>query len=500
MVFLPGGPTMARTEITLTEQYTQRPRKAPPEGPSYRVNTHKVRSAWFQARESWPLREPPVGLLTRERARAAVEVQPAPGTDQWSPVGPANIGGRMTCVICHPTAAERLWAGAAGGGVWRSVDAGQSWEALWHDEPSLNVGALAIDPQQPDTLYCGTGEANLLADAGVGVGRQSRLARAAVERIRLLRIDGEGADVQRRLVVPQRLPALPGVDTAPDTPAGRTRPEPLRGGRVADYAGHPAADVRRADRRPLVGSGGGLHLDGGARAFPRQQTDRRLPEGPRLTGLEPGAADFVGVDAIRGALRRSLSRSLGVLLGQRDLCACHCRSPRQKDHRRLDNRSGSQRLSSPAGVDHPTSQCAAGGEPHGGGKTHQRNIHEHELPADPEFAADNRRQDAEPERGEHAEREAAARCEPTQAHTDAEPGREGEDLVHPVSPCGRGPRRVRGLCAVGAPVISATAPIGLAVSHQADDVSTTKSITTFSAPGEYGYSRINTPRTKTCRA
>jgi len=161
---------MARTEITLTEQYTQRPRKAPPEGPSYRVNTHKVRSAWFQARESWPLREPPVGLLTRERARAAVEVQPAPGTDQWSPVGPANIGGRMTCVICHPTAAERLWAGAAGGGVWRSVDAGQSWEALWHDEPSLNVGALAIDPQQPDTLYCGTGEANLSADSHPGVG------------------------------------------------------------------------------------------------------------------------------------------------------------------------------------------------------------------------------------------------------------------------------------------------------------------------------------------
>src|SRR6266498_801204 len=198
MVFLPGGPTMARTEITLTEQYTQRPRKAPPEGPSYRVNTHKVRSAWFQARESWPLREPPVGLLTRERARAAVEVQPAPGTDQWSPVGPANIGGRMTCVICHPTAAERLWAGAAGGGVWRSVDAGQSWEALWHDEPSLNVGtswqllavadavglphrigALAVDPFNPDHLLAGgvrhvQGEASGLfvsTDGGVSWAR-----------------------------------------------------------------------------------------------------------------------------------------------------------------------------------------------------------------------------------------------------------------------------------------------------------------------------------------
>jgi photosystem II stability/assembly factor-like uncharacterized protein len=162
---------MARREITLTEQFAERPRKLPPVGvPTPRASTHKVRSAWFQARESWPLREPPVGLLTRERARAAVEVPAFPGTAQWRPVGPANIGGRMTCAVCHPTAAERLWAGAAGGGVWRSVDAGQSWEPLWHDEPSLNVGALALDPQQPDTLYCGTGEANLSADSHPGMG------------------------------------------------------------------------------------------------------------------------------------------------------------------------------------------------------------------------------------------------------------------------------------------------------------------------------------------
>jgi photosystem II stability/assembly factor-like uncharacterized protein len=162
---------MARREITLTEQFAERPRKLPPVGvPTPRASTHKVRSAWFQARESWPLREPPVGLLTRERARAAVEVPASPGTAQWRPVGPANIGGRMTCAVCHPIAAERLWAGAAGGGVWRSVDAGRSWEPLWHDEPSLNVGALALDPQQPDTLYCGTGEANLSADSHPGMG------------------------------------------------------------------------------------------------------------------------------------------------------------------------------------------------------------------------------------------------------------------------------------------------------------------------------------------
>jgi photosystem II stability/assembly factor-like uncharacterized protein len=91
------------------------------------------------------------------------------------PVGPSNIGGRMTSVVCHPADAERLWAGAAGGGVWRSSDAGRSWQPLWHDEPSLNVGALAIDPADPDILYCGTGEANLSADSHPGVGMMRSL-------------------------------------------------------------------------------------------------------------------------------------------------------------------------------------------------------------------------------------------------------------------------------------------------------------------------------------
>jgi photosystem II stability/assembly factor-like uncharacterized protein len=132
--------------------------------------THKVRSGWFQAREAWPLRESPVELLIRERTRAALEVPPAPGAQQWEPVGPSNIGGRMTSAVCHPTEPERLWAGAAGGGVWFSPDGGRSWQSLWHSQPTLNIGALAIDPQNPNLIYCGTGEANLSADSHAGVG------------------------------------------------------------------------------------------------------------------------------------------------------------------------------------------------------------------------------------------------------------------------------------------------------------------------------------------
>jgi photosystem II stability/assembly factor-like uncharacterized protein len=95
---------------------------------------------------------------------------PQPGAAQWELVGPTNVGGRMTCVVCAPNKPETLWGGAAGGGVWKSDDGGQHWRALWHRQPTLNVGSLAIDPMNPAILYCGTGEANLSADSYPGVG------------------------------------------------------------------------------------------------------------------------------------------------------------------------------------------------------------------------------------------------------------------------------------------------------------------------------------------
>jgi photosystem II stability/assembly factor-like uncharacterized protein len=116
------------------------------------------------------VREPPIRLLVQERRRAKRALEPVPGTAQWESIGPTNIGGRMTCVVCNPTEPDRIWAGAAGGGVWQSDDAGQTWRPLWHNQDILNVGSLALDPNNPDIIYCGTGEANLSADSYPGVG------------------------------------------------------------------------------------------------------------------------------------------------------------------------------------------------------------------------------------------------------------------------------------------------------------------------------------------
>jgi photosystem II stability/assembly factor-like uncharacterized protein len=76
----------------------------------------------------------------------------------------------MTSVVCDPKNPNRIWAGAAAGGVWQSDDAGQTWRSLWSKQDSLNIGSLAIDPRSPKVIYCGTGEANLSADSYGGVG------------------------------------------------------------------------------------------------------------------------------------------------------------------------------------------------------------------------------------------------------------------------------------------------------------------------------------------
>src|SRR5690242_15299773 len=140
-------------------------------GGQVRLSHHKARGRWFQARCAWPVREAPVHTLIRERNR--VEKSLAPATNiaaSWECVGPTNIGGRITALACHPIHPERIFAGAAGGGVWRSNDAGQTWIACWSDQDILNIGALTIDQKNPDTIYAGTGEANLSSDSYPGIG------------------------------------------------------------------------------------------------------------------------------------------------------------------------------------------------------------------------------------------------------------------------------------------------------------------------------------------
>jgi len=93
----------------------------------------------------------------------------------WSELGPApisgaNDAGRVSAIVCHPTNPDLYYAGGADGGVWRTDDGGQTWRALTDHMPTTAVGAIAMDPADPRTLYVGTGEANFANHSRYGLG------------------------------------------------------------------------------------------------------------------------------------------------------------------------------------------------------------------------------------------------------------------------------------------------------------------------------------------
>lgn len=99
----------------------------------------------------------------------------------WKPVGPASIreagccypvsfdaSGRVNSIAVDPNNSDRIYAGSAGGGIWRSEDAGGSWTPLTDHAASLGIGsshAIAIDPNDSRTIYAGTTSFALLAQS-----------------------------------------------------------------------------------------------------------------------------------------------------------------------------------------------------------------------------------------------------------------------------------------------------------------------------------------------
>ncbi len=79
-------------------------------------------------------------------------------TNAWTSIGPRNLAGRMKAIAFHPVNHQIVYAGAASGGVFRSTDGGANWQAVMDNAPSIPVGAIAIDKNNPDVVFAGTGE------------------------------------------------------------------------------------------------------------------------------------------------------------------------------------------------------------------------------------------------------------------------------------------------------------------------------------------------------
>lgn len=78
----------------------------------------------------------------------------------WTFAGPVNIGGRITDIEFNPLNHDIVYCSAATGGVFKSTDKGETWSPIFDEQAFLSIGDIAVDPENPDIIYVGTGEAN----------------------------------------------------------------------------------------------------------------------------------------------------------------------------------------------------------------------------------------------------------------------------------------------------------------------------------------------------
>src|SRR5689334_15747451 len=81
-------------------------------------------------------------------------------------LGPV-VGNRVAAFAAAPGERNTYYVGAASGGVFKSTDGGAKWQPIFDDQKAAAIGALAVAPSEPDTVWAGTGEAWAIRDIDV---------------------------------------------------------------------------------------------------------------------------------------------------------------------------------------------------------------------------------------------------------------------------------------------------------------------------------------------
>jgi photosystem II stability/assembly factor-like uncharacterized protein len=129
------------------------------------------RFRWFMAPRVYPDRDVPAGAVQRAWTEVqAMKASTPRGGESWFQIGPTNRAGRMKDIAIDPVDPLVMYAAAASGGLWKTTDGAVTWFALDDGLPSLGAGAVAIDPNDHNVVYLGSGEGHYNADAVLGVG------------------------------------------------------------------------------------------------------------------------------------------------------------------------------------------------------------------------------------------------------------------------------------------------------------------------------------------
>ncbi len=73
-------------------------------------------------------------------------------------IGPAFTSGRIADVAIHPNDKSEWYVAVGSGGVWKTQNAGTTWKSIFDGQESYSIGCITIDPNNPHTVWVGTGE------------------------------------------------------------------------------------------------------------------------------------------------------------------------------------------------------------------------------------------------------------------------------------------------------------------------------------------------------
>jgi photosystem II stability/assembly factor-like uncharacterized protein len=145
------------------------------EGENQKLEAQHIRDAvrWYQRQRIYPATTLPDNW--RENALRHIEKhnlakQTSTTSMTWRSTGPNNVGGRTRAIAISPADHNVIYAAGVSGGVWKSTDAGESWTPKSDLTQNLIVSCLAIDPNNSNTIYAGTGEGFFNIDALRGSG------------------------------------------------------------------------------------------------------------------------------------------------------------------------------------------------------------------------------------------------------------------------------------------------------------------------------------------